>query len=118
MKRILLAAFGSLVFLTVGTPLWAQEAAQAAQGLEPGVWTEVIYKWAIIAGAGALAFAAAAGAYSQGRAAAAACDAISRNPGAAPQIRFTFLLGVVLIESLVIYVFVISLSILFVKWPA
>ena len=95
----------------MGTPVYAQ-------GLEPGVWTEVIYKWAIIAGAGALAFAAAAGAYSQGRAAAAACDAISRNPGAAPQIRFTFLLGVVLIESLVIYVFVISLSILFVKWPA
>ena len=109
MKRtLLLAAFGSLAFLTLGTPVYAAG----------DVWTFEVTKWALISGAGALAFAAAAGAYSQGRAAAAACEAIARNPGAAPQIRFTFLLGVVLIESLVIYVFVISLSILFVKWPA
>lgn len=111
MKRtLLLAAFGSLAFLMMGTPVYAQEGNP--------IWTFEVTKWALISGAGALAFAAAFGAYSQGRAAAAACDAISRNPGAAPQIRFTFLLGVVLIESLVIYVFVISLSILFVKWPA
>jgi len=108
-RTLLLAAFGSLAFLTMGTPVYAQG--------DP-IWTFEVTKWALIAGAGALAFAAAFGAYSQGRAAAAACEAISRNPGAAPQIRFTFLLGVVLIESLVIYVFVISLSILFVKWPA
>ena len=112
MKRtLLLAAFGSLAFLTMGTSVYAQ-------GDGDPIWTFEVTKWALIAGAGALAFAAAFGAYSQGRAAAAACEAISRNPGAAPQIRFTFLLGVVLIESLVIYVFVISLSILFVKWPA
>ena len=111
MKRtLLLAALGSLVFLILGTPVYAQG--------QSGVWTESSTQWALIAGAFALALAAASGAYSQGRAAAAACEAISRNPGAAPQIRFTFLLGVVLIESLVIYVFVISLSILFVKWPA
>ena len=110
MKRtLLLAAFGSLAFLTLGTPVYAQG--------EP-IWNAGVTEWALIAGAGALAFAAAFGAYSQGKAAVAACEAISRNPGAAPQIRFAFLLGVVLIESLVIYVFVISLSILFVKWPA
>lgn len=110
MKRtLLLAAFGSLAFLTMGTPVYAQGDA---------IWTSGVTEWALIAGAGALAFAAAFGAYSQGRAAVAACEAIARNPGAAPQIRFVFLLGVVLIESLVIYVFVISLSILFVKWPA
>ena len=109
MKRtLLLAAFGSLAFLAIGTPVFAAE----------DLWVADTTKWALIAGAGALAFAAAFGAYSQGKAAAAACEAISRNPGAAPQIRFAFLLGVVLIESLVIYVFVISLSILFVKWPA
>ena len=109
-KTLLLAAFGSLAFLTMGTPVYAADG-------EP-IWNAVVTQWALIAGAGALAFAAAFGAYSQGKAAAAACEAISRNPGAAPQIRFAFLLGVVLIESLVIYVFVISLSILFVKWPA
>jgi len=109
-RTLLLAALGSLVFLILGSPVYAQG--------ESGVWTESSTQWALIAGAFALALAAASGAYSQGRAAAAACEAISRNPGAAPQIRFAFLLGVVLIESLVIYVFVISLSILFVKWPA
>ena len=114
MKRILsLAALGSLAVLIVGTPVYAQQVAQ--QPVDPSLWNT---QWALIAGAFALALAAASGAYSQGKAAAAACEAISRNPGAAPQIRFAFLLGVVLIESLVIYVFVISLSILFVKWPA
>ncbi len=110
MKRtLLLAAFGSLAFLTMGTPVYAQAE---------GFFTSGVTASALIAGAGALAFAAAFGALAQGKAAAAACEAIARNPGAAPQIRFAFLLGVVLIESLVIYVFVISLSILFVKWPA
>ena len=111
MKRILsLAALGSLAFLVMGTPVYAQG--------ESGIWTANVTQWALISGAFALALAAASGAYSQGKATAAACESISRNPGAAPQIRFAFLLGVVLIESLVIYVFVISLSILFVKWPA
>ena len=108
-KTLLLTALGSLAFLTMGTPVYAQGGS---------IWTSGVTQWALIAGAGALAFAAAFGAYAQGKATAAACEAISRNPGAAPQIRFAFLLGVVLVESLVIYVFVISLSILFVKWPA
>ncbi|MGH9460355.1 MAG: ATP synthase F0 subunit C [Vicinamibacteria bacterium] len=110
MKRILsLATLGSLAFIMMGTPVYAQGES---------VWNAGVTQWALIAGGFALALAAASGAYSQGKAAAAACESISRNPGAAPQIRFVFLLGVVLIESLVIYVFVISLSILFVKWPA
>jgi F-type H+-transporting ATPase subunit c len=110
-RYLLLAALAWLAILTTGTPVYAQ-------GLEPGVWTETIYMWALISGAGALAIAAALGAYSQSRAVTAACEGISRNPGASPQIRFALLLGLVLIESLVIYVFVISLSIIFVKWPA
>jgi F-type H+-transporting ATPase subunit c len=85
-----------------------------AQGSE--AWSPEVYKWAMIAGGGALSFAAGLGALSQSRAVAAACDGIARNPGASPQIRFSLLLGLVLIESLVIYVFVIALSILFVKW--
>jgi F-type H+-transporting ATPase subunit c len=85
-----------------------------AQGSE--AWTPEVYRWAMMAGGGALALAAAVGAYSQSRAVSAACDGIARNPGASPQIRFVLLLGLVLIESLVIYVFVIALSIIFVKW--
>ena len=46
----------------------------------------------------------------------AACDGIARNPSAAGQIRFALIFGLVLIESLVIYVLLISLVIFFVKW--
>lgn len=106
-KKVLTTAFVWGAFLMLAAPAVAQ-ASEA--------WTPEVYKWAMIAGGGALALAAAIGAYSQSRAVSAACDGISRNPGASPQIRFALLLGLVLIESLVIYVFVISLSIIFVKW--
>jgi F-type H+-transporting ATPase subunit c len=106
-KKLLTTAFVWSAFLMLAAPAFAQ-------GSE--VWTPEVYKWAMIAGGGALALAAAIGAYSQSRAVSAACDGISRNPGASPQIRFALLLGLVLIESLVIYVFVIALSIIFVKW--
>ena len=95
-------------FLMLAAPVFAQGGSEA--------WTPEVYKWAMIAGGFCLALAAAVGAYSQSRAVSAACDGISRNPGASAQIRFALLLGLVLIESLVIYVFVIALSIIFVKW--
>jgi len=43
----------------------------------------------------------------QGRATAGAAEAIARNPGAAGGIRFALILGLVLIESLALYTFVI-----------
>jgi F-type H+-transporting ATPase subunit c len=52
----------------------------------------------------------------QGRAVASAAEAIARNPGAAGDIRGSLLLGLVLIESLAIYVLLISL-ILFFLYP-
>ena len=107
-RKVLMTAFVWGAFLILAAPAFAQGGSDA--------WTPEVYKWAMIAGGGALAFAAMVGAYSQSRAVTAACEGISRNPGASPQIRFALLLGLVLIESLVIYVFVISLSIIFVKW--
>lgn len=106
-RKLLLTAFVWAAFLMLAAPVFAQDS---------GAWDASVYQWAMISGAGALGFAAAIGAYSQSRAVTAACEGISRNPGASPQIRFALLLGLVLIESLVIYVFVISLSIIFVKW--
>lgn len=106
-RKALLTTLVWGAFLMLATPVFAQ-------GSE--AWTPEVYKWAMIAGGFCLALAASVGAYSQSRAVSAACDGISRNPGASPQIRFALLLGLVLIESLVIYVFVIALSIIFVKW--
>ena len=49
----------------------------------------------------------------QGRAVASAAEAIARNPGAAGEIRGALILGLVLIESLVIYVLLVSLILFF-----
>ena len=59
--------------------------------------------------------AAAGGAIGQGKAVASAAEAIARNPGAAGDIRGSLILGLVLIESLVIYVLLISLILFFLK---
>jgi F-type H+-transporting ATPase subunit c len=60
-------------------------------------------------GAGlAIALAALGGALGQGKAAAAALEGISRNPGAAPRIQTPMILGLALIESLVLFAFFIA----------
>jgi F-type H+-transporting ATPase subunit c len=89
------------------SPLSAQEQAAGINS--------VIAQWSIIAGGFALAFAAAFGALGQGRAVSAAVEGIARNPGAAGDIRGSLILGLVLIESLVIYALLISLILFFVQ---
>jgi F-type H+-transporting ATPase subunit c len=64
--------------------------------------------WGHVSAALVLAIGAAAGATAQGRTAVAACDGMARNPGASEQIRGIAFLGLVLIESLVIYTLVIA----------
>lgn len=60
-------------------------------------------------GAGiAIGLAVLGGATGQGRAAAAALEGISRNPGAASSIQTPMILGLALIESLVLFAFVIA----------
>ena len=107
-KRQVLAL--TLVFLVVGVvaPVFAQESGATSVAGEIG-------KWSIITAGFALAFAAAFGALGQSRGLAAAAEAIARNPSASNDIRFLFILGLVLIESLVIYVLLISLILFFLK---
>jgi F-type H+-transporting ATPase subunit c len=98
-----------LMVLGAVSPAYAQEGAGGAANL-----TEVA--WASIITAGfALGIAAAGGAIGQGKAVASAAEAIARNPGAAGEIRGSLILGLVLIESLVIYVLLISLILFFLK---
>ena len=86
---------------------YAQEPAAAAAGqLE-------VAQWSIITAGFALAIAAGLGALGQGKAVSSATEAIARNPGATGDIRGALLLGLVLIESLVIYVLLISLILFF-----
>ena len=60
-------------------------------------------------GAGlAIGLAVLGGGLGQGRAAAAALEGISRNPGAAPRIQTPMILGLALIESLVLFAFLVA----------
>jgi F-type H+-transporting ATPase subunit c len=91
------------------TPLLAQE----------GTLTDAkanLYKLSIIVAGGIITLAAAAGAFCQAKAISSACEGISRNPAAAPHIRFLLLLGLILIETLVIYALLVTFIILMVKW--
>jgi F-type H+-transporting ATPase subunit c len=58
-----------------------------------------------------LAIAAAGCGMAQGKAVAAACEGIARNPQAAGNIRTTMIIGLALIEALVIYVLVAAFAV-------
>ena len=115
-RKVVLAAFIALAFFMLAAPVFAQIQTSGQGHMPIDGWSSEMYKWALISGAFALGLAAAIGAYSQSRAITAACDGISRNPGAAPQIRFALILGLALIESLVIYVLLIAFIIFLVLW--
>jgi F-type H+-transporting ATPase subunit c len=61
----------------------------------------------VIAAGFSIAIAAAFCGLGQGRVAAAACEGIARNPGAAGAIRTAMILGLVFIETLVLFTFAI-----------
>jgi F-type H+-transporting ATPase subunit c len=104
-SRFVLSLVG-LVILGLASPVYAQEAA-------PVAGASIVAQWSIITAGFALALAALGAALGQGRAVASAAEAIARNPGAAGEIRGALILGLVLIESLVIYVLLISLILFF-----
>ena len=111
-RKICVFAITALAVASVfALPVYAQEAAAAAKGETA---TEVV-RWSIITAGFALAFAAGLAALAQGRAVSAAAEGIARNPTAAGDIRGSLLLGLVLIESLAIYVLLISLILFFLK---
>src|SRR6201994_1413977 len=65
-------------------------------------------KWLAAAAGFAIGIAALGGTMGQARAAAAALEGISRNPGAAARIQTPMILGLALIESLVLFALVIA----------
>lgn len=95
------------VAFVFATPAYAQQAGTTG--------SDVLVQWSIITAGFALAIAALGGALGQGRAVASAAEAIARNPGAAGEIRGALILGLVLIESLVIYVLLVTLILFFIK---
>ncbi len=106
MKKGLIGSIlvGLVSFLYSMTAFAADGAAAAADGVMGYI--------ALAAGLG-IGIAAFGGALAQGRAAAAALEGIARNPGASGKILTPMIIGLALIESLVIYAFVITIILTF-----
>ena len=103
MKKLGPSALSAALVMLSSVPAFAQDA-----GSKIGANTHDVQAWAA-AGAGlAIGLAVLGGALGQGRAAAAALEGISRNPGAAARIQTPMILGLALIESLVLLAFVVA----------
>ncbi len=98
----------TLVLLVAGAAWGAEGAAPAGGGLS-------VAAVSVLTGGFAMAIASAIAALAQGRAISSALDGIARQPNAAPRIQVAMIIGLALIESLAIYVLLISLIIFFVK---
>lgn len=104
MKRTVLFVLVALTLLALAAPAFAQEGGAAAAA---GNSKSYLY----MAAGFSMAFAAAICGLAQGKAIAAACEGVARNPGMADKIQLLMIIGVAFIESLALYV----LLIIFVK---
>jgi F-type H+-transporting ATPase subunit c len=99
MSKTTLALKAALLLTLTSLPAFAAE----------GGGSEWDMKAMAMLGAGlAIGLAVLGGGMGQGRAAAAALEGISRNPGAASRIQTPMLIGLALIESLVLFALVIA----------
>lgn len=101
MSKNKLALKSALLLTLISVPAFAQEGAapSASSNMEA---------MAVLGAGLAIGLAVIGGGLGQGKAAAAALEGISRNPGAAPRIQTPMILGLALIESLVLFAFAIA----------
>jgi F-type H+-transporting ATPase subunit c len=101
-RKLGLPTATSLLTLLISSPAFAQISADTvSNGYDVKAYAAI--------GAGlAIGIGVLGGTLAQGRAAAAALEGISRNPGAASRIQTPMILGLALIESLVLLAFVIA----------
>jgi F-type H+-transporting ATPase subunit c len=100
-KKIALAALSFAATFLVPLAALAQDDKAGSNLFDVRAWAAL--------GAGlAIGLAVVGGGIGQGRAAAAALEGISRNPGASARILTPMILGLALIESLVLLAFVIA----------
>ena len=110
-KRVVFGVLVAMVaVVAASSTVFAQEAPAVAHAAAS---MDVVAMWSIITAGFALAIAAGLGALGQGKAIASAAEGIARNPSAAGEIRGVLILGLVLIESLSIYVLFIAILLFF-----
>jgi len=95
MLRVLKVMFTSLAIMCFASPVFAQggETSNA--------------KWVAISAGFSMAIASALCGLGQGKATAAAMEALARNPAARPGIQLGLIIGLAFIESLALYTLVI-----------
>ena len=100
-KKLFLAALTFAATFLLPVLAFAQDDRAGSNSFDVKAWAA--------AGAGiAIGLGVLGGSLGQGRAAAAALEGISRNPGASARIQTPMILGLALIESLVLLAFVIA----------
>ncbi len=95
MKKVALLMMVAFVLVMVLAP-----AAMAQENAAGGGNRAALGAMAVAIGMGAAAFGCGLG---QGRIASAACEGMARNPGAAGPIRAAMILGLVFVETLVLF---------------
>jgi F-type H+-transporting ATPase subunit c len=108
-KRSVFGVLVAIAAVAVASPVFAQGGAAPKTVAN----IDIVAMWSIITAGFALALAAFGGALGQGRAIGSAAEGIARNPSAVGEIRGVLILGLVLIESLTIYVLFISILLFF-----
>jgi F-type H+-transporting ATPase subunit c len=105
MKKAAVVVLVLIVAILIAPSAFAQGAAPAKPPVNPTTL-------AIAVGFG-VALAAFGGGLGQGRIAAAACEGIARNPGAAGGVRAAMILGLVFVETLTLFTFVMGILLYF-----
>ncbi len=108
MKRILMAIILIVMIFTLTIPALAASEAEAVGATDSALGDKAL------AAAIAVGLAAATGAIGMGWAIAKSAEAISRQPEAESKIRTTLMLGLVFVETAIIYALVIAILIIFV----
>lgn len=95
MRRTLSFVFMALTILCFATPVFAQGGTSSNA------------QWVAISAGFSMAIASAVCGLGQGKATAAAMEALARNPAARPGIQLGLIIGLAFIESLALYTLVI-----------
>ncbi len=106
-RKSVFAVMIAVILLVWALPLFAQPEGGAA----PAPAGKSSYL--LIAAAFGMALAAAGCGYAQSRALTAACEGVSRNPGATDTIRIFIFLGLAFIEFLALLTFVVVILLIY-----
>lgn len=107
-RKLVLAVLLGMLLLSLAAPLFAQQGEAGAAAAKPPKG-----QWLLITSGFAMAIAAAGCGYAQSRALTAACEGVSRNPGATDTIRIFIFLGLAFIEFLALLTFVVVILLIY-----